>query len=78
MPWWRNFLDSLDTPGGHIFLGCWLLVFGVFCVSLPWPIPKAEDLIVAGVTVITLAARGRERANGKPPVPGNSDVAKIP
>lgn len=59
----RSFLDSLDTPGGHILV-CFVLILtgtGMWFFH----VPKAEDLIVGASAVIFAAMRGATKAAGQ-------------
>lgn len=58
--WFHRFCAALDTPGGHMLAGFGLIVSGFIGTSLK--VPKAEDMVIAGITVITMGARGQ---NGK-------------
>jgi len=36
MGWWRMFLDSLDSNGGHIFILLFLIVGGFSILRFEW------------------------------------------
>lgn len=55
--WFHRFCAALDTPGGHMLAGFGLIVSGFIGTSLK--VPKAEDMVIAGITVITMGARGQ-------------------
>jgi hypothetical protein len=57
----RNFIQLIDTPGGHILI-CVLLIFigaGMWKMGMP----KSDELIVGATAVIFAAMRGD---GGKP------------
>lgn len=67
MGWWRSFLDSLDSDGGHIFVLLFLLVGAVFAVKCGI---SGADAILAGtfaslLTVLKVAGSNAERAQSK-------------
>lgn len=55
--WFHRFCAALDTPGGHMLAGFGLIAFGFVGTSMK--VPKAEDMVIAGITVITMGARGQ-------------------
>lgn len=60
--------SSIDTPSGHIVCGFLLILIGAgFYLA---KIPKGEDILVAGATVVTVAMKGLGAKNGSsPPAP---------
>jgi len=64
MSGWKDFLDSLDTSGGHIFLMFLLFLLGVLVLS-GLGIAEGRDVIVASVAGILTTLKGTRRANGK-------------
>ena len=47
---WREFVDSLASPGGNIFVLMTLVLLTMFMVGMHWP--KAEDsfwLVLGGI-----------------------------
>ncbi|HYE86362.1 MAG TPA: hypothetical protein VEA16_08400 [Vicinamibacterales bacterium] len=67
MTFWHNFLDSLDTPGGHIAVLVFLVVLGVGLVQ--FDIAKGEDVLVGAFAALLAMLRGtssnHNRQNGK-------------
>ena len=59
---WKAFLDSLDTPGGHIFI--LLMLVGASVAALANKVPAAEPLAVAAGTALMVVLRGQKRNNG--------------
>lgn len=45
MGWWRVFLDSLDTPGGHLAILVALMISGFALLHYEWSAMKAGELI---------------------------------
>lgn len=53
---WKALLDSLDTPGGHIWLLFLLVMVGV---GLAWlKVPKGEDILIGSFGALLGALRG--------------------
>ena len=59
---WKNFLDSLDTPGGHIFILLGLV--GASLAALAQEVAAAEPLAAAAGAALMFALRGQRRNNG--------------
>lgn len=84
MRFWHDFLDSLDTDGGKIFLLVALLGFGAAIAH--YGVPKAEDIIVGSFGALLMALKvsgsNKDRREGPPmPLPTNagaSPVAVVP
>ena len=56
---WKEFLDSLDTSGGHIFvLGCLVLLAVMMQQSHA---PKADDILLGGFGALLAVLRGMVR-----------------
>ena len=66
MGWWRTFLDSLDTPGGHIVLMFALMIFGVGMIH--YSIMEGSTIVTGsfGAILIMLKEKGsnREQSGG--------------
>jgi hypothetical protein len=58
---WHDFLDSLDSDGGHIIVLLALIVIGA--VAFRHGFPKAEDVIMGafGALLLMLKAAGSNR-----------------
>lgn len=68
----KDFVDIVDTPGGHIITAIFLGVFGVgvtaFAEYFMWTATaKAAAMLTSFLTVASYAMRGQEKANGKYP-----------
>ena len=66
----KNFLDALDCPGGHILLAILLGITGVGVVFFAelYELPKtasAAGQLLTFFSIATYAMRGRDKANGK-------------
>jgi hypothetical protein len=59
---WKAFLDSLDTPGGHVFILLMLVVVSVGALAAE--VPAAEPVAVAAGAALMVALRGQKRNNG--------------
>lgn len=80
MLFWHDYLDSLDTDGGRIFLLVALLGVGV--VMAHFKIVKAEDIIVGSFSALLLALKisgsNKDRREGPPmPLPTNAGASPI-
>ena len=66
MGWWRTFLDSLDTPGGHIILMFLLMGFGIYMIHVS--IMEGAGIVSGsfGALLIMLKEKGsnREQSGG--------------
>lgn len=51
----QSFLDSVDTPGGHLVLLMLLMAAGVGMESLK--LPKGEDVLVGAFGALLMALR---------------------
>lgn len=61
---WKDFLDSLDCPGGHIVI---LVLLGLVGVTLTaCGLPDAGKPILEALPIAFYAMRGTAKANGKP------------
>lgn len=66
---WKNFLDSLDTPGGHVFLLC-IAVPGMMIAHHYGLATQGEVGLFSGALLVAL--KGTIRNNGtKTPPPAN-------
>lgn len=61
---WQEFLDSLDTTGGHVFVLLLLMSIGVGMHL--GSIPKGEDVIIAALGALLGALKGMGRNSRKP------------
>lgn len=68
---WEVFVDSLNTPGGHILVG--LLILTAAVVLMLWTsLDYAETIAGSALTIITMAMRGwkslieTKNGHGKP------------
>lgn len=59
---WKAFLDSLDTPGGHIFI--LVMLVGASVAALASAVSAAEPLAAATFAALMVALRGQKRNNG--------------
>lgn len=68
---WKELLDSLDTPGGHIAVMVLLVLLGVSLVY--FNIAKGEDVLVGAFAALLAMLRGTvtnsSRTNGQSPQP---------
>lgn len=55
----RTFLDGLDTPGGHMLVCFLVILLGASFHALS--IPKSDDLIIGGSSVLFMAMRSRRK-----------------
>jgi hypothetical protein len=66
MGWWRTWLDSLDTPGGHIVLMFVLMLFGVAMIH--FSMMEGSTIVTGsfGAILIMLKEKGsnREQSGG--------------
>lgn len=69
MLFWQDFLDSLNSDGGHILLLIVLVGFGVLGVH--YAVPKADDiyLLAAGSLFTVLKVSGSNKTRRERPVP---------
>jgi hypothetical protein len=80
MLFWHDFLDSLDTDGGRIFLLLALLAGG--SVMSRFGVAKADDIIVGSFGALLLALKvsgsNKDRREGPPmPLPTNAGAAPV-
>lgn len=68
-----RFVATLDTNGGHIICGFILLLFGA--AMMQFKLPKAEDVLVGGLTVVGMSMRGRGSDNHNMPTPADGSGA---
>lgn len=61
---WGQWLDSLDSGGGHIAILLLLIVLGVVMVKLG--IDKGEDVLVGAFGALLVALRTSERNQKRP------------
>ncbi len=54
MGWWRTFLDSLDSNGGHFFILLFLIVGGFSILRFDWAGMKAGEIIGAAVGALLM------------------------
>lgn len=54
MGWWRTFLDSLDSNGGHVFILLLLIVGGFSILRFNWAAMKAGEIIGAAVGALLM------------------------
>ncbi len=59
---WKAFLDSLDTPGGHIFI--LVILVAALGVALTVGASIAEAFMAAAFTALMVVLRGQKRNNG--------------
>ena len=52
---WERFLDSLDTPGGHICMLFALLLFGAAGARMG--VPKGEDIVLGSFGALLAGLR---------------------
>lgn len=64
---WHDFLDSLDSDGGHIFL--LLILMGVGMIGLDFKVAKSEDVLTGafGALLMSLKNSGsnKDRTNSR-------------
>ncbi len=80
---WKTFLDSMDTPGGHILLAISLGVFGIGVTMVAEhyqfvETAKAAATLTGFLQVAGYAMRGSQKANGddKPDPPPAGPIVK--
>jgi hypothetical protein len=56
MKTWHDFLDSLDSDGGHLALMVFLMIVGV--VAFRHGYPKADDVIIGAFGALLGALKG--------------------
>jgi hypothetical protein len=72
----KELLDAINTPGGHIFicigLGSFGVTFGLFSIWYAWPDKELATIFGAMTglmtnffTVAVYAMQGKDKANGK-------------
>jgi hypothetical protein len=61
---WKELLDTLDTPGGHLVL--LLLLFGTGALLQAAGVPEGRDVMVGSFSALLLACRGRMQATRRP------------
>lgn len=54
---WESFVDTINTPGGHILVGLFILV-GAIPLMLWAELDYAETIAGSALTIITMAMRG--------------------
>jgi hypothetical protein len=59
---WRNFLDSLDTPGGHIFMLVLLMSVGAGIVLLR--IDYGKEILAGSFGALLYSMRGQVSNGG--------------
>ena len=68
MGWWRTFLDSIDTNGGHILILLLLIVGGFAVLRFDWATGKAGEIVTGafGALLMMLKSAGsnREQSGG--------------
>ncbi len=62
MTTWKEFLDTLDTPGGHIFLLACMVLLAVMMQQSK--VPKAEDILIGSFGALLAVLRGVQK-NGR-------------
>lgn len=55
MKHWHDFLDSLDSDGGHIFL--LLMLMGVGMIGLRFNVAKAEDILTGAFGALLMSLK---------------------
>jgi hypothetical protein len=60
---WKDFLDTLNTPGGHILI-LLCIIAGCAVAQLHVQHPSAEKLLEAASAILFYAMRGDRTANG--------------
>jgi hypothetical protein len=63
MQGWKTWLDTLDTPGGHVLLLTGLLLLGIAMVWLK--LPKGDDILVGVFGALLGALRGTQKNGGE-------------
>lgn len=66
----KDFLDALDTPGGHILVAVILGIFGIGVTFVAeyymfMETAKAAAMLTGFLSIAAYAMRGQEKANGK-------------
>jgi hypothetical protein len=51
MGWWRLWLDSLDSNGGHLFLLATIIIVGMVLLKFQWSAQKAGAMLAMLKTV---------------------------
>jgi hypothetical protein len=68
MGWWRTFLDSLDSNGGHIFILMVLILGGFGVLQFEWANMKATEIISAAIGALLMMLKSqpsnREQTGG--------------
>jgi hypothetical protein len=71
---WQDFLDSLNSDGGHIALLTVMVWLGMF--GIKYELPKAEDLFVGAFTalLILLKVAGSNKTRRDRPGPTEEET----
>lgn len=71
MGWWRTFLDSLDSDGGHILILMGLIVGAFAIIRFDWASMKAGEIITGafGALLMMLKSAGSNRDAVPPAAP---------
>ena len=62
----KEFLDALNTDGGHILIALFLVFVGLFCLAF-WKIPEGKELFLFAMGILGLAMKSTGKANGPNP-----------
>lgn len=60
----KEFIDAVNTDGGHIALALFLLFTGLFCL-IHWQLAEGKELFVFALGVLGMAMKSTGKANGK-------------
>lgn len=63
----KEFLDALNTDGGHILLALFLLGLGLLCLGY-WKMDAGRELFLFAFGLLGKAMNSTGKANGKPNV----------
>jgi hypothetical protein len=63
MHFFKEFLDALNTDGGHMVLALGLLLLGLVCVAR-WNIAEGKELFIFAMGVLGMAMKSSGKANG--------------
>lgn len=61
---WERFVDSLDTPGGHILILLLLLTLGLWASNMELTVASMGALFAVLRTTQSNATRRRDEGNG--------------
>jgi hypothetical protein len=73
---WQDFLDSLNSDGGHLLLLSIMVWLGM--IGMKYALPKAEDLYIGAFTalLILLKTAGSNKTRRDRPAPESDEPKK--